>query len=171
MPDGSEAVEFIYLQSKSELLLFCKRTFGGYFRLVKTLKPRRHRDHPPAAAKPAAPKRRRAPDDRRSPCPVACALDLLGDRWTLLVVRDLMLGRSRFKDFIASPEKIPTNILSERLARLAKHDIVEQRPVSEGSKRLSYHLTEKGLALRPVMRAMKEWGLEWEEGTEARLSA
>ncbi|MEM7383515.1 MAG: helix-turn-helix domain-containing protein [Verrucomicrobiota bacterium] len=108
---------------------------------------------------------------RRSVCPVACALDVLGDRWTLLVIRDLMLGRSRFKEFTASPEGIPTNVLSERLERLVRHGIAEQVPVSEGSKRLGYRLTEKGAALRPMIKALVKWGLEWEEGTEARMTA
>ncbi|MGV3662198.1 MAG: winged helix-turn-helix transcriptional regulator [Prosthecobacter sp.] len=103
--------------------------------------------------------------DRRSPCPVACSLDIFGDRWTLLVVRDLMLGRSRFKDFAASPEAVPTNILSDRLRRLLEHDIVRQLPAAEGARHLAYQLTEKGEALRPVLKAMRNWGLEWEEGT------
>lgn len=102
---------------------------------------------------------------RRSPCPVSCALDILGDRWTLLVVRDLILGRTRFKEFSASPEGIPTNILTERLERLVRHRIVEKVPAAEGSKRLAYRLTEKGEALRPVMQSMRDWGLQWEEGT------
>ena len=73
----------------------------------------------------------------RSPCPLACALDLLGDRWTLLVIRDLVLGKSRFKEFVASPEGIPTNILSDRLDRLLTHGIVTQVSVAEGSKHLA----------------------------------
>lgn len=100
---------------------------------------------------------------------MACSLDLFGDRWTLLVVRDLILGRSRFKDFAASPEGIPTNILSDRLERLVEHGVIEQVPAADGSKRLAYALTEKGLALRPILRAMRDWALEWEPGTEARL--
>jgi DNA-binding HxlR family transcriptional regulator len=100
---------------------------------------------------------------------VACALDLFGDRWTLLVVRDLILGRTRFKDFTASPEGIPTNILSDRLARLLASGIVAQVPTSEGAKRRAYCLTEKGTALLPVLKAIRDWGLEWEPGTEARL--
>jgi len=102
---------------------------------------------------------------RRSPCPVACTLDLLGDRWTLLVIRDLFLGRTRFKDFEASPEGIPTNILSERLERLLAAGIVEQVPVEEGAKRFGYELTAKGKALGPVLVAMRDWGLKWEKGT------
>lgn len=108
---------------------------------------------------------------RRSPCPVACLLDVLGDRWTLLVVRDLFLGRSRFKDFSASPEGIPTNILSERLERLLRHGIVDQEPVEENGRRLAYRLTAKGRALRPVLESMRDWGLAWEPGTKVMLKS
>ena len=118
-------------------------------------------------------KRRPAPaktaPERRSPCPVACLLDLVGDRWTLLVVRDLMSGRSRFKDFTASPERIPTNILSDRLARLLRHRIVEQMPAGDGTRRLAYRLTAKGAALRPVLEAMRDWGLAHAPGSRAAL--
>jgi DNA-binding HxlR family transcriptional regulator len=102
---------------------------------------------------------------RRSPCPLACSLDILGDRWTLLVVRDLVLGRDRFRDFTASPENIPTNILSERLERLLEYDIVKQVPATDGTKRSAYQLTRKGEALKPVLAAMRDWGLKWEKGT------
>lgn len=107
---------------------------------------------------------------RRSPCPVSCTLDILGDRWTLLVVRDLLLGRTRFKDFAASPEGIPTNILSDRLARLQLHGIAEQIPAADGTKRFAYQLTDKGKALRPALKAIRDWGLQWEKGTQARLN-
>ncbi len=107
---------------------------------------------------------------RRSPCPVACSLDILGDRWTLLVVRDLVLGRTRFKEFIASPEGIPTNILSDRLERLVGSEIVVRVPAADGTKRLAYQLTPKGLALRPILGALRDWGLEWQEGTAALLA-
>jgi DNA-binding HxlR family transcriptional regulator len=120
-----------------------------------------------------APTRKRADAEaasvRRSPCPVACCLDIVGDRWTLLVIRDLMLGRSRFKDFTASPESIPTNILTERLQRLLKHELVVQ-VAAEGSKHLGYELTKKGRSLLPILKAMKEWGLAWEPGTKAALT-
>ena len=106
---------------------------------------------------------------RRSPCPVACSLDLFGDRWTLLVVRDLVLGSTRFKEFTASPEGIPTNILSERLERLLASGIVEQVPASEGAKRQADCLTEKGAALRPGLTAIRDWGRAWEPGTQARM--
>ena len=102
---------------------------------------------------------------RRSPCPVACSLDIFGDRWTLLIVRDLFLGRARFKDFTASPEGIPTNILTDRLERLLAQRIVEQIPAEDGTKRLAYRLTEKGKALGPVLEAMRDWGLAWDKST------
>lgn len=106
---------------------------------------------------------------RRSPCPVACALDIVGDRWTLLVIRDLLLGKARFKDFLASPEGIPTNILTERLKRLLEHGLVCQVRDAAGSRHLAYALTEKGKALLPVVRAVKDWGLKWEEGTRVGM--
>ncbi len=106
---------------------------------------------------------------RRSICPVACTLDIVGDKWTLIVIRDLFLGRSRFKEFIASPEKIPTNILTDRLKRLLEHEIVQLVPAADGTKRMAYELTKKGLALRPVLKSMVKWGLKWESGTSADL--
>ncbi len=103
---------------------------------------------------------------RRSPCPVACGLDLFGDKWTLLVIRDLMMGRCRFRDFASSPEGIPTNILSDRLARLLESGIVNRIPAADGTRRLAYELTEKGLALRPILKSIRDWGLKWEPGTK-----
>ncbi len=119
--------------------------------------------------KRAAKLKNQAGDLLRSPCPLACALDLMGDRWTLLIIRDMMFGRSRFKDFSASPEGVPTNILSERLSRLQRHGLAEQVPAADGSQRMGYRLTEKGCALRPVLEALRDWGLRWEPSTEAML--
>jgi DNA-binding HxlR family transcriptional regulator len=100
---------------------------------------------------------------------VACSLDLFGDRWTLLVIRDAFLGRSRFKEFTASPEGIPTNILADRLARLVASGILEQEPSEPGSRHLAYRLTQKGRALAPVLRSLRDWGLAWVPGTKALL--
>jgi DNA-binding HxlR family transcriptional regulator len=102
---------------------------------------------------------------KRSPCPVALSLDVLGDRWTLLVIRDLFFGRTRFKEFAASPEGIPTNILTDRLERLLARGIVEQIPAEDGTKRMAYRLTKKGKAVGPVLRAMRDWGLAWDKST------
>ena len=115
------------------------------------------------------PRAKSEPASRRSPCPLARMLDVFGDRWTLLIVRDLVLGRSRFRDFTASPESIPTNVLSDRLNRLLAHGIVVQLPVGEGAKHFAYHLTPKGTALLPVLEAMRDWGLAWQPGTMAAL--
>ena len=70
---------------------------------------------------------------------------------------------------MASPEGIPTNILSERLERLCLAEIIRQIPAEDGTKRLAYELTAKGKALRPVIVAMRNWGLRWQEGAQALL--
>lgn len=75
------------------------------------------------------------------------------------------LGRSRFKEFMASPEGIPTNILTDRLQKLTEHGLIEKKPVAEGAKRLVYYLTPKGKALRPTLQAMVDWSLKYEAGT------
>lgn len=96
---------------------------------------------------------------RRSRCPVSCTLDLLGDRWSLLVVRDLLRDKHRFGEFLESSEGIPTNILTERLKRLTAKGIVRTRRYSSAPPRVEYFLTAKGEDLRPVLRAMVEWGV------------
>lgn len=108
-------------------------------------------------------------ENRRSVCPIACTLDLLGDKWTLLVVRDLMHGKSHFKEFLASPERIATNILAERLARLSANGLIERYPSSDIAGREAYRLTEKGRSLRELMVQIKTWGLDHIDGTDARL--
>jgi DNA-binding HxlR family transcriptional regulator len=96
---------------------------------------------------------------RRSRCPVACTLDVLGDRWSLLVVRDVMRGKRRYAEFLESPEGIPTNILADRLKRLGAKGIIKSQRYSQHPPRLEYALTAKGEDLRPIMRAMVEWGI------------
>jgi DNA-binding HxlR family transcriptional regulator len=112
---------------------------------------------------------RKGPAPKRSPCPVAFSLDILGDRWTLLVIRDLFFGRTRFKEFAASPEGIPTNILTDRLERLLARGIIEQIPADDGTKRMAYRLTKKGKALGPVLRSMRDWGLAWDKSTRVQI--
>lgn len=109
------------------------------------------------------------PEKRRSVCPVACTLDLIGDKWTLLVVRDMLCGKSAFKEFLQSPERIATNILTDRLDKLVSAGIAE-RFVREGAnQRESYRLTGKGKSLATVLQSVKDWGLRWIEGTEAKM--
>lgn len=107
----------------------------------------------------------------RSVCPVACTLDLIGDRWTLLVLRDMHLGKSHFHQFAASPEKIATNILTDRLTRLVQHGLARthQSPLRAGAQ--AYALTPKGRSLLPVLQALRDWGLQHLPGTAARLQA
>jgi DNA-binding HxlR family transcriptional regulator len=112
---------------------------------------------------------KKGPALKRSPCPVAFSLDIFGDRWTLLVIRDLFFGRTRFKEFAASPEGIPTNILTDRLERLLARGVIEQIPAEDGTKRLAYRLTKKGKALGPVLRAMRDWGLAWDKSTRVQI--
>lgn len=108
------------------------------------------------------------PEDRRSGCPISSTLDLLGDKWTLLVVRDLLfLRKRRFGEFLESPEGIPTNILTDRLRRLEEHGVVEKSLYSERPRRYEYRLTAMGAELFPVLRAMAEWGLRNLPGTAA----
>lgn len=94
-------------------------------------------------------------------CPVAQTLDILGDRWTLLIVRDLFLGRTKFAEFQVSLQGIPTNLLGDRLKQLEEHGIVERRFYSEHPPRAEYVLTEKGRSLDPVLGAISEWGTRY----------
>lgn len=96
---------------------------------------------------------------RRSRCPVACTLDLLGDKWSLLVVRDVVRGKRRYAEFLDSPEGIPTNILADRLKRLSASGVIAPRRYSQHPPRLEYALTAKGEQLRPILRAMVDWGV------------
>jgi DNA-binding HxlR family transcriptional regulator len=96
---------------------------------------------------------------RRSTCPVACSLDLLGDRWTLLVVRDLFRGLTRYGEFLAGPEGIPTNILAERLERLGAAGLIKRAPYQQNPPRYTYTLTSKGTDLKPVLGALAMWAI------------
>jgi DNA-binding HxlR family transcriptional regulator len=104
---------------------------------------------------------------RRSPCPIACSLDLIGDRWTLLVIRDMMFfKKQRFEEFLESPEEISTNILASRLKSLEEIGLVEKQPYGNHSRRMNYQLTERGKSIRPVLKAMIAWGLKHIPDTE-----
>jgi DNA-binding HxlR family transcriptional regulator len=105
--------------------------------------------------------------ERRSPCAVACTLDVVGDKWSLLVVRDLLQGKSMFKELLASPEGIPTNILADRLKRLEAEGIVQSKPYQERPVRHAYSLTAKGAALGEILLAYVNWGRKHIPGTIA----
>ena len=90
-------------------------------------------------------------------CSIARTLEVLGERWTLLVIRDVFDGRRRF-DQIQDNLGVARNVLSNRLARLVEEDILEKRPDQERPPRYDYFLTEQGLDLWPVMSSMMYWG-------------
>jgi DNA-binding HxlR family transcriptional regulator len=94
----------------------------------------------------------------RSHCPVARTLDLIGDRWSLLIVRDMLSGRSKFQQFLASPENIPTNVLSSRLKLLESSGLIKASLYQRHPPRFAYTLTDKGKKLASVIRAIADWG-------------
>lgn len=98
----------------------------------------------------------------RSSCPLASALDLLGDRWSLLVVRGLFTGARRFRDFLEQPEGIATNILSDRLRQLEDVGIIASVTTEAGTH--EYLLTRRGADLLPSLQALARWGHEHLEG-------
>lgn len=105
---------------------------------------------------------------RRSSCPISFSLDLLGDKWTLLVLRDLVFSRKRhFRDFLDSPEKIATNILSQRLRNLEQAGIVTRRIDPQSARQVIYELTTKGLDLIPVLLDLIIWGARYDAKTGA----
>jgi DNA-binding HxlR family transcriptional regulator len=103
------------------------------------------------------------PDSRRSGCPVSIALEIFGDRWSLLLIRDMMVrGYRTFREFQNSGEGIATNILAERLQRLQSHGILTASASEEDGRSLHYRLTEKGIALAPVLLEMLLWSAQHE---------
>lgn len=101
---------------------------------------------------------RRAKAAFRSVCPISCTLDLIGDKWSLLVVRDLLHGKATYGELADSPEKIPTNILADRLRRLEEAGLIVSSAYQERPVRYNYKLTAKGEALGDVLLALVRWG-------------
>lgn len=107
-------------------------------------------------------------DDTPSYCPVARTLDIIGDRWAILILRDLILeGPRRFQDLQRSLARISPNTLSARLKTLEEHGIVERRLYENYPPRAEYVLTAKGDELRPVLRALRSWGEKHTQGPRA----
>lgn len=100
---------------------------------------------------------------RRLRCPIAFSLDVVGDRWTLLILRDMFRGRRRFAELADSVEGIPTAILSSRLRLLESEGVLVRRPYSEHPPRSEYHLTAKGHDLGPVVGALSTWGEKYSD--------
>ena len=104
-------------------------------------------------------------------CPVARTLDIVGDRWTLLVLRDIGLGHTRYNQLLESCSGISTNLLSDRLKKLEERRFVERVLYSDHPPRAEYRLTEKGEDFGHVLRAMYRWGTKHEpRDTDAQLT-
>lgn len=102
----------------------------------------------------------------RSACAVACTLDLVGDKWSLLVIRDLIRGSLTYGELQNSFEGIPTNILADRLKKLEEAGVISKSAYQQHPVRYTYGLTEKGRALGDVLLAIVRWGTRYIPGTE-----
>ncbi|MGA2094754.1 MAG: helix-turn-helix domain-containing protein [Candidatus Acidiferrum sp.] len=106
----------------------------------------------------------KADPERRSGCPLNASVEMLGDRWSLLVIRDMMLrGYQTFHEFLHSDEKISTNILADRLRRLEEYGIISSQTDSFDGRKVIYSLTPKGIDLAPVLTEMVLWAARHEE--------
>ena len=103
---------------------------------------------------------------RRSDCPIACALDLVGDKWTLIVLRDIIMGRRHyFQELLASNEGIASNILASRLKQLEAAAMITRRRDPAEPKRVVYEATERALDLLPVMIELMRWSMKYDSNT------
>lgn len=108
--------------------------------------------------------RSKSSGERRSGCPINIMLEVFGDSWSLLVVRDLLfMGRKTFNEFLNAGEKIATNILSDRLARLESSGIITKQRDPADARRFTYQLTQKGIDLAPVLVEMILWAAQYEK--------
>lgn len=98
-------------------------------------------------------------------CSIAQTLSAIGEHWTLMILRDVFFGLSRFDEFHQSLG-IARNILSARLKSLVREGILERHPVHEDGRGFAYHLTDKGLDLQPILLAMTQWGDRWKGAPE-----
>ena len=96
-------------------------------------------------------------------CGISAALEVVGERWSFLILRGAFNGLRHFEEF-QSTLGIARNILSNRLTRLVEHEILERRPDAEDRRKIVYRLTEKGKALLPVLIALRQWGERWVSG-------
>lgn len=104
----------------------------------------------------------------RSHCPIAFALDIFGDKWSLLILRDLIFkDKVYYEDFLNSEEGISTNILAERLQRLRNADLIQSRPDEENGRKVIYAPTAKALDLIPMIIEMIEWSAKYDPKTGA----
>lgn len=98
-------------------------------------------------------------DKKRSDCPISCSLDIFGDKWSLLIIRDIMLrNKVSFSEFLNSEEKIATNILVNRLSLLETEKILVKEVSAENKSKFVYTLTQKGADLLPIVIEIMDWG-------------
>jgi DNA-binding HxlR family transcriptional regulator len=98
----------------------------------------------------------------RSDCPITCSLDVFGDKWSLLIIRDIMLREKlSYSEFLESEEKIATNILANRLALLEAENILSKRVSSTNKSKFIYSLTQKGIDLLPIIIEIMDWGAKY----------
>jgi DNA-binding HxlR family transcriptional regulator len=102
------------------------------------------------------------PQKSRSDCPISFSLDVLGDKWALLIVRDMVFaGKSTYGEFLQSPEKVATNILADRLATLESQGVITKQVAADKKSKFTYRLTEKGLDLLPLLMEITLWGAKY----------
>jgi DNA-binding HxlR family transcriptional regulator len=108
--------------------------------------------------------RKKAAPKRRSECPLNASVEMLGDRWSLLIIRDMMLRRFRsYKEFLECYEGIATNILADRLRKLQAYGIIVAEPDPKDARKVTYLLTPKGIDLAPVLTEMVLWAAAHED--------
>jgi len=101
-------------------------------------------------------------EKKRSDCPISCSLEVFGDKWSLLIIRDIMLrGKLSFSEFLESEEKIATNILSNRLNTLVAENILNREVSPANKSKYIYTLTEKGIDLLPIVIEIMDWGAKY----------
>jgi len=101
-------------------------------------------------------------DKKRSDCPISCSLDIIGDKWSLLIIRDVMLrGKMSYSEFLSSEERIATNILVSRLTILEGEKILVKDVSPKNKSKYIYSLTQKGADLLPIMIELMDWGAKY----------
>ncbi len=107
--------------------------------------------------------------NQRSHCPISCTLDIIGDKWTLIILRDILFfDKARFDEFLDSPEKIASNVLTDRLHKLEEAGLITKAPYSNHRLRMSYTATTKGKSLTPILKQIAKWGLANIDETKSR---
>ncbi len=109
-------------------------------------------------------------EKKRSDCPLSCSLDIFGDKWSLLIIRDVMLkGKVSYGEFLVSEEKIATNILANRLKLLEEEKILLKEVSLANKSKFEYSLTQKGADLLPVLVEMADWSIKYNASTQASV--